>query len=356
MFPAAHSKFANSVCTGLIFALALLTQVAAAQDGERAALSRDTLEYYLVQAFQAADAVQRMPLNHIGIEAQAAGDGFLVTAALEGYPAHQAGIERGDRILRIDGEPFHPVHSFNAGDSASEAYAPALATRRIEFERMGSALAADITPVFENLYDSYRSATLNSVQRFSLGNKTIGYLRLWGLTRNTADLFTLELLMHEFAGSDGLIVDLRNAYGYLSSVHLDLFTRASRGYFETSGDSSPHTEIAEKFPISTARPFTKPIVVLINSGTRAGAELLAFELSKMSRITTLGENSLGRIGTYSAGIDGLNYIPADNALIDDSRFESTGVTPKQSIPFPFDQGGGNDPQFQASVDILLGII
>ena len=329
---------------------------AIAQDEADASLSADELEYYLVQAFQASTAEARIALNHIGIETQSVDGGFLVTAALENYPAHQAGIERGDKILRIDGEPFHPVYSFNTPNTTARVFSPETASHRLEFERDGTVEAVEIVPVFENLYDSYRTATLGSVQKFSLGNKTIAYIRFWGLSRSTSDLFTLQQLMRDFTDSDGMIVDLRNSYGFLSSEHLDLFTRNGRGYFEASSTANRHAAITQSFSPNSDRSFGKPIVVLINSQTRAGSELMAYGLAKLDRITTIGEDSQGRIGTYTQGGDSLHYNPAEQLLIDGESFESVGVTPKVSILFPFTQTGRSDPQFEASIDFLLGRI
>lgn len=356
MISTPHSNLVRTCQAILCAAVTLLTPLTVAQDNEKANIFADTLDYYLVQAFQAPTAKERIALNHIGIEAEAVVGGFLITAALEGYPAHQAGIGRGDKLLRVDGETFHPVYSFNSRDSETDEFTSATTTHQLEFERMGTVETVEIAAVFENLYDSYRSATLNSVQEFSLGNKVIGYIRFWGLSRSTADLFTLELTMREFTGSDGLIVDLRSSYGFLSSKHLDLLTRDDRGYFDVSGPPNKHAEVSQSFPIASAQPFTKPIVVMVNSQTRAGAELFAYGLSKSGRVTTLGENSPGRIGAYAINEDSLHYSPADEVLIDGQRFESIGVVPDEPIAFPFTQSGRSDPQFQFSVDVLLGII
>lgn len=334
----------------------LLTQLAAAQDSEDANISADTLEFYLIQAFHAATTKDRLALNHIGIEALAADEGFLVTASLEGYPAHQAGIERGDRIMRVDGEPFHPVFSFNNEASRPDEFIPTATAHQLEFERAGETNTVEIVPVFENLYDSYRSATLNSVQEFSVGNKTIGYIRFWGLSRSTSDLFTLERTMRNFRDSDGMIIDLRNSYGFLSSKHLDMFVRNGRGEFEVSDASNQHAAITQNFPSSATRTFTRPIVVLVNSQTRGGAELFAYGLAKPGRITTLGENTAGKIGSYTLDGSTLHYSPADQILIDGRRFESTGVVPNDLIPFPFTESRRSDPQFETTVDILLGRI
>ncbi|MBL4582878.1 MAG: PDZ domain-containing protein [Gammaproteobacteria bacterium] len=335
---------------------ALLTQLTAAQDSETTSITTDALEYYLVQAFHARTANDRIALNHIGIEVQAADDGFLVTASLEGYPAHQAGIERGDKILQVDEKPFHPVFSFNAKDSEPSEFVPATAVFLLEFERRGEVTSIEINPVFENLYDSYRTATLNSVQEFSVGNKTIGYIRFWGLSRSTSDLFTLERTMRKFRDSDGLIIDLRNSYGFLSSRHLELFVRNGRGSFEVSDTANQHAAIAQDFSANAARTFTRPIVVLINSETRGGTELFAHGLAKPGRITTLGERTAGKIGSYTLSENTVRYAPADQTLIDGQRFESVGVVPDDPISFPFAQSRRSDPQFETTVDILLGRI
>lgn len=348
-------KSPRSLSTLLYLLITLATSCAIAQTSAGQEIGADTLEYYLFQAFEAARAEQRIALNHIGIEVQAVENGFLITAALEGYPAHQAGLERGDKIVRVDGEPYHPVYSFNTPDRQTAGFAPSTTLQRLEFERLGVQQSVEIAPVFENLYDSYRSATLTSAQAFPLGNKTIGYIRFWGLSRSASDLFALDLLMRTFPDSDGMILDLRNTYGYLSSEHLDLFSRDGRGYFESSDPANRHTALGPGVP-SSARPFTKPIVVLVNSRTRGGAELFAYGLSKLSRITTLGEASEGKIGSYLADETIMRYLPARETLIDGQRFEGIGLMPQESVPFPFTQSGRSDPQFESAVDFLLGRI
>ncbi|MDP6417581.1 MAG: hypothetical protein QGG54_21510, partial [Gammaproteobacteria bacterium] len=61
-------------------------------------LDTGALDFYLIQAFQARTSTERLPLNHIGVQVQESASGYLVTAVLEGYPAHGAGINRGDII------------------------------------------------------------------------------------------------------------------------------------------------------------------------------------------------------------------------------------------------------------------
>ncbi len=348
----------------LLSILCLVVLPASAQIDGDGLIPDSELEFYLLQAFDADTAAQRIALNHIGIQVALINNAYIVSAALEGYPAHLAGIQRGDQIVSVDGQPFHPINSFNSRASNSSQFSPAANSYEIIFSRRGNAETVQLSPVYENLYDSYRSATIESVQVFSSGNKTIGYLRLWGLSRTTADLFTLEKIVGLFEHCDGLIIDLRNSYGYLSSKHLELFVANGRAYFSSSSPTNSHSNIAHGFAALNGRPYRRPLAVMINSETRGGAELFAYGLAKIERVITLGEITAGEIGYYSddSGTltegDGrtLRYIPADKLRIDGLEFEDVGVIPEESVPYPFEQSSRSDPQFETAVALLLDII
>ncbi len=342
----------------------LCIQAAVAQTPNAADIHDSELDFYLIQAFDADTVTERLALNHIGIQVALFDGSYLVTAALEGYPAHLAGIQRGDRIMSVNGQVFHPVYSFNSPNSGTADFSPVSSGYEVEFSRRGIIDAVQLTPVFENLYDSYRSSTLASTQIFSSGNKTVGYIRLWGLSRSTADLFTLEKTLRLFNDCDGLIIDLRNSYGYLSSKHIDMFVRSGRGYFTSSSPSHEHSRIQQNFVTEISRPYLRPLAVLINSETRAGAELLAYGLSKVDRVITLGESTAGEIGNYRSEPGNpadrkggnMHYSRADQPLIDGKIFEAVGVNPEETVPYPFEQSSRSDPQFETALSLLLGII
>lgn len=341
-----------------------LIQGASAQIVSDSQLSEDQLDYYLMQAFQAKSAQQRIAINHIGIQVQAAGDGYLVTASLEDYPAQLAGIERGDIIRTADGEPFHPVYSFNqAGSEPAEEFTRFPASDReyrLEVSRNGTSRSVALTPVYENLFDSYRTATTNSIQIFPAGNKTVGYVRFWAISRASADVISMERIIQQLEQCDGLILDLRNSFGYLSASHLDLFFPNRRSYLETSGAPNEHGELKPTGVTGDDEFYQRPITILHNSRTRGGPELFAYQMAKMRRVVLLGETTPGKIGEYVMDTSGadrlLHYSPADDVLIDGLRFESNGVVPEQTVVYPFEQSTRSDPQYATALDELLSII
>jgi len=375
-----------SICVFAAAFLLLGANYSAAADPE-SLTSLDTA-FYRVQSFDTKAGAKPLAINHLGIETkQAADGGYLITAALEGYPAHAAGLERGDIVLRIDGADFHPLLSLNS-HAAESQFRPHSAPAELTYRRGATVLTARVEPVFESLYDSYRSATLNSVLSFAAGNKVIGYVRLWALTRETGDLVTLSQLLQSLHDTDGIVLDLRNSYGYLASEHIDLFRASRSDFLSISLVGKPNSNAIEHernrlLPArqrdDTLRAYRKPIAILIDSSTRGAAELLAYQLAKLDRVTTVGEPTLGRLGSYqrdggvetlvensvenlennlNKSLDGgsLDYSAADRVLIDGNVFEGIGVKPKRKAPFPFETVSRGDPQFQVAVNVLMGVI
>ena len=352
-----------SLCVFAAAFLLLGANYSAAADPE-SLTSLDTA-FYRVQSFDTKAGAKPVAINHLGIETkQAADGGYLITAALEGYPAHAAGLERGDIVLHIDGADFHPVLSLNPRAMEGE-FRPHSALAELTYKRGATVLTARVEPVFESLYDSYRSATLNSVLSFAAGNKVIGYVRLWALTRETGDFVTLSQLLQSLHDTDGIVLDLRNSYGYLASEHIDLFRASRSDFLSISLVGKPNSNAIEHernrlLPArqrdDSLRAYRKPIAILIDSSTRGAAELLAYQLAKLDRVTTVGEPTLGRLGRYQRRGGVLDYSAADRVLIDGNVFEGIGVKPKRKAPFPFETVSRGDPQFQVAVNVLMGVI
>ncbi|MEC7684790.1 MAG: PDZ domain-containing protein, partial [Pseudomonadota bacterium] len=93
--------------------LCFVANASLAQTSSAAQVNAQDLDFFLIQAFHSKYARSRLALNHLRIQGQKQEAGFLVTSVLESYPAHRAGLNRGDLITTIDGQAFDPVTSFN---------------------------------------------------------------------------------------------------------------------------------------------------------------------------------------------------------------------------------------------------
>lgn len=320
-------------------------------------LKSDSLDFYRLQAQLAPLQEDRIALNHIGILGTETNEGFLLSAVLEGYPAHIAGLMRGDVIVSSNDHAFHPVFSFNGSAIPPAEFTASADNFDLSVQRDDQILTASVTPVFENLFDSLRTATLNSVQQFSAGNKTIGYVHFWTLSRSANDLIGNESLMNSLALCDGIILDLRNSAGYLDRDLLALFQAISprlnivaAAQWLENWQSSNQTLDFETF--------RKPVAVLINEYTEGGAEILAHEISKLERIVSLGSTTAGRIGKYSIEphTNEISYEPALETQVDGASFEGVGIQAERLLEFPITESRRDDPQFNEATNLLLGII
>ncbi len=123
-------------------------------------------------------------------------------------------------------------------------------------------------------------------------------------------------------------------------------------YFTSALENNSYTRFAENSPASETTPYRKPIAVLLNRDTRGGTELFAYQLKKLQRVITLGEATRGEIGAYLFE----DFSNGEEFYIDGQPFRDNAIIPDQLIPFPYENTKRGDPQFDAAINALLGII
>ncbi|MBT8147860.1 MAG: PDZ domain-containing protein [Gammaproteobacteria bacterium] len=314
----------------------------------------DSQEYFLLQSFHASSPQQ---FNHLGLIAQPGVGGYRVSAVLDGFPAQQAGLRRGDLLVSIDGRPFHPVLSLNP--QIGDGRVPIALDREVELEynRNGSATTLSLQPVYGSLFDAYRTATLNSVQQFSNGNKLIGYVKLWSLDRSTNGIQGFHQLLDSLSHCDGLVLDLRDSYGFINANHIDRFFSSRNSLFELSGahDDLWQQQQPERLPM---RAYGRAMTVIQNDGTRGGLELFAYQLASLQRVVSIGETTSGKAGqvSFNRSRGLLTYLPRPEVLIDGQQLEAAGIAAEVPTPYPLDESLPVDPQLDAAVLALMEII
>lgn len=305
-----------------------------------------TLEYYEVadiyQRWLSRDLNSIFPprgevqYEGIGIATAVIDGKRFVTDVYDGAMAKAAGIRVGDEVLSVNAKPFEEIGSFKggAGTIATVTVRQAAGARPIDIPVMVVA----ISPV--RMFLESVSASVRLIE--DAGND-IGYIRLWTLASPLTNE-TVETMMRSgiLSDADGLVLDLRGRWGGISSELPEML-------MEDFADISFTMRNGRTF--SQRETWRKPIVVLIDEGTRSANELLACAMKKRG-FTLIGEKSAGAVLGGSAYVlpdDSLLMVATSMVKVDDEVLEGKGVEPDTIVNAPVPYAGGADPQLKAAM-------
>jgi len=300
-------------------------------------LTDDDLEFYLLQSLFNRDA-RGFQAEHIGVMGERENGVFVVRAILDDGPAARARIKVGDRLLEVEGRPFSTVGAFRGRADASVD---------LTLERPGAGrMTVSIVPRRENPQRAFLEATRRSVRVIERGGKRLGYIHLWCMTSDLFRQALEEALLGPLARTDGLILDLRDGYGGQPHRFADVLFR-------------PDVEWTEKARGRTRAVrrtgYSKPLVVLINRGTRSAKESFAYQIKKSRRGILVGTTTAGAFlgaGGFPIRRDGYLELPVVELLLDGKRLEGAGIAPDVVVEAE-DAYGPNDRQLRRAEEILL---
>ena len=156
----------------------------------------------------------------IGIDTLVTDEGEFVSSVYDGLPAAEAGVRVGDRLIDVDGIPFHPVRSFAASGRPTGALERSARTQR----RDAATCRYDLVFWPARRCFTMRSAAVHR-SLFAALHK-IGYVHVWSYAgQKYQDELAAILRSEEWNDVDALILDLRDGYGGASPEFLSLFDR-----------------------------------------------------------------------------------------------------------------------------------
>jgi carboxyl-terminal processing protease len=242
-------------------------------------------------AFLTPDAMKELQVDTqgefggIGIEIHMP-DGILtVVAPIDGTPAAEAGIQAGDKIIKVDGELTKDMGLLEA---VSKMRGPKGTEVTITIWRAGEPEPIDFELIRDTIpIDSIRSALIQ---------EGFGYVRITNFQEKTTPDLTdaLETLEDGAVPLKGLVLDLRNNPGGLldQSVSVaDLFLEHGT-IVSMKGRDERDQRVFSAIPNKVKRDY--PIVVLINNGSASASEIVAGALQDHKRALILGTTSFGK--------------------------------------------------------------
>jgi carboxyl-terminal processing protease len=268
-------------------------------------------------------------INHVGIWFERKGARWFARNVLPGGSAAEAGLVRGDEIMSIDGNPVGPIASFVAlkpGDKVSVTY------RRLPWQEPQTAsLKVVHSSIQAALLKSMKSSWLLHTQ----DGKSVAYFWLPTGTHPDFKQQLKQFVSKAADQADALVLDLRDGFGGADPTFLEPF-------FQTD-------------PSGPAPTFTKPMVTLVNEGTRSGKEWLAWSIQGQKRGPLVGTRTAGAfLAAKLFDVEPLRYalyLPVGGTKGIGVELEGVGVTPDVVVTSPLSYAAGGDPQLMEALKL-----
>jgi carboxyl-terminal processing protease len=274
-------------------------------------------------------------------------DALRITEPFENQPAWQAGLRRGDLVLRIDGEEIAGTDLHTA---VSKIRGPSGTKVVLTIERPG------VDEPFEVSIIRARIET-PTISTDALGeHNEIAYVRLYTFNQNAGQLVRQaveEALKRE---PKALIFDLRGNTGGLlrqAVVVTSIFLEDKTVLLERFANGEIETYKTE----GRAVVGDIPMLVLVNEGSASASEIVAGALQDHGRAQLLG------VTTFGKGSVQLPHTLSDGSIMrvtiarwytpNDRTIDGTGLEPNVTVELTDEQRkSGADPQLQAAVELL----
>jgi carboxyl-terminal processing protease len=294
--------------------------------------ARDEFDPQLEEMFEDGEVAY----TGIGVVPRREGGRTFLAGVYHGGPAERAGLLTGDEIVSADGAPFDPIASF----AGKEGRGVALEVRR---EAGGPTFEVEVVPERIRPNAFFLDALRASMQVIEHEGRSFGYARVWSYARREYhNLLIQELARGRLAEVDGLVLDLRGGWGGARPEYAELFVGG--GPIMTYAGRDGRERLANF-------RWRRPVVVLVDAGTRSGKEVVTFGLQR---------RGVPVVGTRTAGalLGGRGYLLRDGSLlviavsdvrVEGERLEGVGVTPDVDVPFALPYAAGADPQLEAAL-------
>lgn len=251
-----------------------------------------------------------------------------VASPVEDSPGAKAGIQSGDKIIAIEGEPT-PSMTMNEVllKLRGEIGAPVTITIL-----RGANMKFDVTLVRALI-------EVPTVKYGMIEGTSIGYVRLIQFTPETP--IRLQDALDKFQANNytGLIMDLRDNGGGLLNSGVSVADKfLSEGPIVSTKSRIP-TENQQFIASSSSTTVKKdtPVVVLINRGSASASEIVAGALKDYHRAYLVGERTYGkgsvqqiRYLTYNYS-EGFKYTTARYYTPSDINIDKIGIPPDLEI-------------------------
>jgi carboxyl-terminal processing protease len=220
----------------------------------------------------------------IGIEITIKDDILTVVAPIEDTPAYKAGVQAGDRIVKVDDESTFDMNLMDA-------------VRKMRGKKGTKVVITVIREGFDKPKDF--SIERDVIRVASIKSEMLpdgwGYARIRSFSKDTSADLETALNTLKGKGMKGLVLDLRNDPGGLLNQAVavsELFLKKGEMIVYTRG-RMPNQNM--EFTAERVIPGNGyPMVILVNKGSASASEIVAGALQDLKRAIVMGVQTFGK--------------------------------------------------------------
>ncbi len=266
----------------------------------------------------------------------------FISGILDGSPAAKVGLQVGDQILAVEGQPYQPIAAFvgKVGQSVQ------LSLQRTSDPTKTVTIA--VTPTLFDPQKMFLEAMQASTEIIERDGKKIGYLHIWSYAGDRyQEQLEEELIYRRLKQADGLILDLRDGWGGASPSYLNIFTAEVPTMTVVGRDGQPR---------NIDYYWKKPAAMVVNQGSRSGKEILAYGFQKYKIGPLVGTQTAGAVVAgrpYLMKDGSMLYLAVADVFVDGQRLEGKGVNPDVEVAFQLPYAQGADPFKEKAIAAIL---
>jgi carboxyl-terminal processing protease len=277
-------------------------------------------------SFMPPDIYKEMQINTkgefggLGIQISIRDSILMIIAPIEDTPAFRAGVQAGDKIMKIDGET---TKDMSLHDAVSKLRGPKGTSVTITIVREGLQEPKDFTIVRDIIkIKSVKSKVIDD---------TIGYVKITQFQEKTGKDLGTALKGLEKEGINALVLDLRNNPGGLLGASIDVagyFLPPDKLVVYIKGRDGKRIEYLTRDGKSL---YDYPMILLVNQGTASASEIVAGALQDWDKAVVLGNKTFGK-GSVQTVIplsdgSGLRLTTAKYYTPKDRSIQAEGIEP-----------------------------
>ncbi|MBR0260228.1 MAG: S41 family peptidase [Selenomonadaceae bacterium] len=275
--------------------------------------------------------------------------GVQVMSVIPDGPGQRAGLQAGDEILAVDGQP---VEEISPGEVALKIRGEIGTPVELLIHREGF---DDVT------YNLTRENIKVKTVAGKMIDDKLGYIKISNFSENTGDEFKIVLDDLERAGMKGFILDMRQNPGGVINGCVEIAQEIVPAGTITSVIKRDGSKEVYTSDLAAAK---FPIIVLIDRNSASASELLSGALQDTKVALVVGETSYGKGSVQTlipmAHNDGLKLTIAKYYTPNGKCIDGLGITPDVEIKSPYaphpmydlDLNENTDPQLAKAEELL----